>query len=649
MNEESNILTNEKLQHKLSERVKELNCLYSISKLTEDSALPLESLLQQISELLPPAMTYPEKTCCRILYNNHNYYSSNFQVSKWVIKSEIRVNNQNRGSVEVFFIEENSNTINKPFIIEEKNLINAVGQRLSSVLELKNSKENLELTRLRLEEAHNINKMGDFIYEIQNKTIHVSDILYSIFELPVGVVRDISFFRKIYKEDRFPLKKSFELALFETGIFNEEYRIKINGKTLYLHTVAKIFSDDKSKHIQMIGTTRDITKNVMANNELKKAREDAETSSRAKSSFLTNMSHELRTPLNSITGYCQLLEIQEINPLSKKQIQYVKIISDNGKHLLGMVNDILDLSLVEADKFSLTKKPFNIYKLLIKMPTLLGTIIYKKKMEFSINIDSNISWFNGDEIRIKQVVYNLLSNAIKFTSAGQKIGLECKKKEDNVLIIVWDEGPGISENKLESIFTPFENTGSPFQTLETGAGLGLSISKKIIEQHGGSIKVKSRENVGSRFTISLPAGISNNHFLYEDILIEKHQIEKYDFKNLQILLFEDNPNSQELVKEALKPCRCSVDCVESGYKGILQLQKCKYDLILMDIILPDGNGTDFMKTIKKQLKSNIPFIAFTASAMSGDKEHYLKEGFEAYLSKPFDFSDLREAINSLIF
>ncbi|HEB31197.1 MAG TPA: HAMP domain-containing histidine kinase, partial [Spirochaetes bacterium] len=222
--------------------------------------------------------------------------------------------------------------------------------------------------------------------------------------------------------------------------------------------------------------------------ELEKA---ADAANSAKSSFLANMSHELRTPLNSIFGFSQLLEMESDN-LSKDQLQFVGHIKSSCDHLLEMINDILDISKIEAGEMEVVKKPFDLRHMLRRVPLMAKYPADKKKIQIEMKIDPDLGLIEADEVRIKQVLYNLLSNAIKFTDPGKRIGMNARKDEFQIIIEVWDEGIGITGKDLEKIFDPFKQVSHAGSGRPEGAGLGLAISKRIIELHGGSLSVESK-------------------------------------------------------------------------------------------------------------------------------------------------------------
>ena len=353
------------------------------------------------------------------------------------------------------------------------------------------------------------------------------------------------------------------------------------------------------------------------------------------------MSHELRTPLNSILGFSQVLEREE-DSLSDQQREYVGYIKRSGDHLLEMVNDILDLSKIEAGRIEIEKKPFNLNIMLSRSPSTIKSLADKKKIKMELYIVPNLGFIEADEIRIKLLLYNLLSNAIKFTDPGKRIGIEAHIKDDRAVIEVWDEGIGIAEEDLENVFNPFEQVGQAESGKPEGTGLGLAISRRLIELHVGSLSVKSEKGAGSRFTILLPGIITDGRRKVRPVEGKISERKEHPKISGNILVVEDNEINLKLITSVLDRLGYAVHTEKLGREGVNAALEMKFDLILMDINLPDINGVEAMKRIKEKAKGRIPIIALTAYAMKGDSEKFKAEGFDGYISKPIEIKNVRE-------
>jgi two-component system CheB/CheR fusion protein len=243
-----------------------------------------------------------------------------------------------------------------------------------------------------------------------------------------------------------------------------------------------------------------------AHEELKALATELERVARVKSEFLANMSHELRTPLNSINGFSEVLYDETFGPLNEKQKKYVTNVLTSGKHLLLLINQILDMAKVEAGKMKLTLSSLPMQSILNEISLLVADMVNKKKLQMSIEIDEDLSNIEADELKIKEIIFNLLSNAIKFTPEGGKIGMRAKKAGSEIEITVWDTGVGVAPENMEKIFEGFFRVDTPYSRVTEGTGLGLPLSKKLVELHGGKFSVESEglnKGVSVRFTLPI--------------------------------------------------------------------------------------------------------------------------------------------------
>ncbi|HEB32671.1 MAG TPA: PAS domain-containing hybrid sensor histidine kinase/response regulator [Spirochaetes bacterium] len=427
-----------------------------------------------------------------------------------------------------------------------------------------------------------------------------------------------------------------------------QYRIVRSDRTVrWILSRSFPIRDGKGEVYRIAGISSDITELKLLEEDLYNAKITAEAANKAKSIFLANMSHELRTPLNSILGFSQVLEM-EPDDLTEDQLEYLGYIKTSGYHLLEMVNDILDLSKIEAGKFEIEKKPFSLGSMLSRLPLTIKSLASKKKIKLELNISPEVDLVTADEVRIKQVLYNLLSNAVKFTGSGKRIGIDACVKDCTAIIEVWDEGIGIREEDRDRVFEPFVQVGGAESGKPEGTGLGLAISRRLVNAHGGYISVKANNGPGSRFTVMLPGATFSmmNQTINED---PEPKLEKTETgRRGNILVVEDNELNQRVITSILEPAGYRVHTEQFGKDGAKAGREGGFDLILMDIQLPDMSGVDAMKEIKGVSGIETPVIALTAYAMKGDEKKFLAEGFDGYISKPIDVNNILKTIERFL-
>ena len=287
---------------------------------------------------------------------------------------------------------------------------------------------------------------------------------------------------------------------------NKNENMLRNGERVWIAWTNKAVLDEDGRVRGVFSIGNNITKLKQAEEEILKAKEAAESANKAKSSFLANMSHELRTPLNAIIGFSELVKDENVGALNDKQKEYLGYVWESGKHLLSLLNDILDLSKVEAGKMELEFAEFDLNELFKKSLAFVSDKALKKAVTLLTDIKEGIRFVRADERKIKQVVFNLVSNAMKFTPDGGKVGIEARKTDDNqILVCVWDTGIGIEAKDSHKVFSEFEQITSDYSRQYTGTGLGLQLSKKFIELHGGLMWFESKgKDKGSRFYFTLP-------------------------------------------------------------------------------------------------------------------------------------------------
>ncbi|MGL5257361.1 MAG: ATP-binding protein [Proteocatella sp.] len=428
-------------------------------------------------------------------------------------------------------------------------------------------------------------------------------------------------------------------------ISNEEVRLTTkSGEKVDCIYSGELFEHGNKKYLLSVYTN--ITDKKNAEKELILAKENAESANKLKGQFLANMSHEIRTPINGVLGYLKLLEY---TVLSDEQKEYTYGAFESSEILLSLIEDILDLSKIEAGKLQFEHINFSIREIVQKVVTVITPKSQEKNLILVVNISKDIPEKTlGDPLRISQVLTNLLSNAIKFTPSGSiVIDVSCPKKtpyEATVSFSVSDSGIGIAPDKVNAIFESFVQADSSTKRKYGGTGLGLAISKQIVEQMGGVFSIKSALNKGSTFSFEIPLDISKNMELElenpNSPIIPPWELDP-DKAPPKILLVEDNKINQNIFKAFLKKKSLVCDVAINGLEAIESVKENSYNIIFMDCNLPvlDGfEATEFIRNMHPDRREII--IAVTASAMEGDRESCIAAGMDDYISKPLNIGAL---------
>lgn len=438
------------------------------------------------------------------------------------------------------------------------------------------------------------------------------------------------------------LEQNLQATISQNSLFTDKTRYY--GKMLSLVALASIVVLGSFIILRVL-------KQVILIKELEAAEKSAVKSARIKEQFLANMSHEIRTPINAVIGFTGLLNKTQLEPEQKK---YVGHIQQSSSNLLTIINDILDISKIQANKLRIVDKPFDLHETCKGLTSILQFKMEEKKLQFKLNIDPSVPQrLIGDGDRLNQILTNLLNNATKFTQQGEiELAIKTVKRLYNnvdIQFVVTDTGIGIPANKLDQIFERFEQVDTDMTRAYGGTGLGLSIVKSLVTQMNGKIDVKSEFGKGSSFIVTLP---------YKEMELtsieasagasEKSKNSKLAFDRFRLLVAEDNQMNQMLLHHILDQWHVDYEMMDDGEKVIAKLKEEKFDLVLMDIQMPVMDGYTTARLIRDELKSNIPIIAMTAHVLVGEKEKCINAGMDDYLPKPIDEQFLFEILKKYL-
>ncbi|MBF0370070.1 MAG: response regulator [Magnetococcales bacterium] len=402
---------------------------------------------------------------------------------------------------------------------------------------------------------------------------------------------------------------------------------------------------------------RNISQRVKTETALQVAREQAEAANRAKSAFLATMSHEIRTPLNSILGMGELLVDTK---LTDTQAWFVKTLNYSGKSLLILINDILDLSKIEADQLTLEETVFDLRQLVDETMELFAFSALDKGIKLKHEMDEGVSqWVRGDPTRLRQVLLNLIGNAVKFTQAGQVTFRVEGCTNDHVLFKILDTGPGIPKEKQEEIFHPFTQADSTTTRKHGGTGLGLTICRRLVDLMGGRIELESEVGQGSAFTVIVPLPLveadatpKGEYGGAGSVALSEVQKVGASPHSLNILLVEDSPENQMVVEAYLRNTLHQVTLAENGAEAVEKFKNGSFNLVLMDIQMPVMDGYEATRQIRTWESENradpTPIIALTAHAMNEESESIKAAGCDLHLTKPIRKKRLLETIVQIV-
>ncbi|PRY14431.1 PAS domain S-box-containing protein [Pontibacter ummariensis] len=439
---------------------------------------------------------------------------------------------------------------------------------------------------------------------------------------------------------------------FKRALEGETIQSVDETKGYFLNAHYKPFYNERGRMMGVTGFALDITDRIRNEQELMQAKELAEQSVRVKELFMANMSHEIRTPMNGIIG---LTSVLQKTPLTEEQHKFLKAIQVSANNLMLIINDLLDFSKITSQKFTFEQISFSLPELVQDIVDLMGARAHERGNKLSVHVGTEVpTLLEGDPHRLKQVLLNLIGNAIKFTEQGEvRLFVQAGQQENEKQLLeftVEDTGIGIPKEKLHAIFESFTQGTNDTSRKYGGTGLGLAISKSLVELQGGTIAVRSQPKVGSTFSFSLPFLVQETPPLPAAVTNETEpEDHSQTLTHLRLLLAEDNEINQLLISTVLSEWGISLDMTSNGKEALQKLQQNQYDLVLMDMQMPELDGYEAIRQIRESFgeKASVPVIALTAHATKGEIEKCMAAGADAYVSKPFDPEHLYRTIFKL--
>lgn len=433
-----------------------------------------------------------------------------------------------------------------------------------------------------------------------------------------------------YDNDQLPVLRALS---GETMTIDDMEVHKPDGSVVPLEVWGGPIRDDAGNVTNAVAVFTDVTERKKVEERLREATEAADKANRAKSDFLSRMSHELRTPLNAILGFAQLLQLDELAP---EQRDSVEEIARGGAHLLSLINEILDLSTIEAGRLDLTFEEVDVGELSREVVSSLRPMAEEKRITLAVQDDADREhrWVAyADRQRVKQVLLNLVTNGIKYNEPNGSVEISFGSSNDNLTIAVRDTGPGITEDNMEKLFAPFERLGAETSQVE-GTGLGLALTRRLVETMGGSLSVTSVLGKGSEFCVTFPVAAVDGG---RDIWQQAADTEKF-----HVLYIDDNESDVRLLHAAIGQDEClQLTATATGNAGLALARSLQPDVILLDLQLPDIDGSEvFGSLLVDPDTASIPVVIVTAAYRESERSFFMRSGAKAFLKKPIDVSEV---------
>jgi PAS domain S-box-containing protein len=510
-----------------------------------------------------------------------------------------------------------------------------------------------EKARHRLELAARMAEVHVWEMDYKNKTLEKAGAEDDFFEKPITyeMLRD-DIYCTVHPDDRAGVVASFEDEAGKGGFRTVEHRInRSDGREIWAVSAVETVLDEKGRTVRLIGALRNITRRRAARIALLQARDEAEAANRAKTAFLATMSHEIRTPLNGVLGMAQAMVADDL-PLAQRE--RLDVLRQSGEALLAILNDVLDLSKIEAGKLELEQIEFDLDETTRGVHSAFTDLAHAKGLSFGLDTRAAAGVYRGDPTRLRQILFNLISNALKFTEAG-KIDVVLSYADNRLRLVVSDTGLGMSAETLASLFNKFTQADSTTTRRFGGTGLGLAICRELAEFMGGSIEAASQLGEGSKFTVVLPfprvgPARASARPIVRSIAAPRAAGAAHSAATapLKVLAAEDNRINQQVLQTLLRQIGMEPVIVQNGREAVAAWRTGAWDLILMDIHMPEMDGPTATRRIRAAEiasgRPRTPIIALTANAMTHQIAEYLAAGMDGVVTKPIEVSKLFETL-----
>ncbi len=520
------------------------------------------------------------------------------------------------------------------------------------ITQMVTSLEKAERAEQMLNMALTITNVHAFDIDYENRTVEKSNSEADIdFFGEIRSFEQMAGYDCVDPRDRDQARREMDASEAVSGLRRAEYRTcRSDGKDVWVSSVLRVTRNERGEPVRAIGAMQDITARKQNELALLQAKEQAEAANRAKSTFLATMSHEIRTPLNGVLGMAQAMAADNLDPIQRDRLSVVR---QSGETLLAILNDVLDLSKIEAGKLELEEAEFNIEEVARGAHAAFTAIAQKKGLSFDLSVgEAARGVYLGDSTRVRQILYNLVSNALKFTDQGQ-VRVVVDRQDQALTISVSDTGVGIPPDRLAHLFEKFEQADASTTRRFGGTGLGLSICRELASLMNGVISARSVPGEGATFEVSLPLLRVGDAVLCEPSPVtEQDEPSEFSAPSLRVLAAEDNTVNQLVLKTLLHQIGIDPTVVDNGQKAVDAWMTGDWDVILMDVQMPELDGPGAARKIREieaaEGRERIPIIALTANAMSHQVAEYRACGMDGFVAKPIEVGRLFAALQAVL-